>query len=261
MNKLSNICYLPIHMTNKQLITFGPALVILATLILLWQVFVVITHISNQILPAPSAIFAAFTRNWEIILPHIQQTLTETLLGIIIAILLGVIIAVLLDLFPWIRRAIYPLLITSQTIPIIALAPLLLIWLGFDIWSKVIVVTLFCFFPIAINTGDGFARVDPDLLVLFKSMNASYFATMRHLKFPSSLPSFFSGLKIAVTYSITGAMVGEYVGAEKGLGIFIQTSANNYAITLVFATIFVTSILSLLLFAIVLMLENFFIRY
>ena len=232
-----------------------------AALIALWEVFVNTTHMSNQILPSPTAIFAAFIRNWDIMLPHIQQTLTETLLGIIIAVFLGVFTATLLDSSTWVRRALYPLLITSQTIPIIALAPLLLIWLGFDIWSKVVVVALFCFFPIAIAVADGFARVDPDLLILFKSMNASYLATMRHLKFPSSLPAFFSGLKIAVTYSITGAMVGEYVGAEKGLGIFIQTSANAYAIPLVFSTIFVTAILSLLLFAIVMLLERFFIRY
>lgn len=248
-------------MNNKNIVAFGPAFILFGLLISFWEVFVATTHISNQILPSPSAIFWAFIRNWGIMLPHIQQTLLETLIGIVAAILLGVTIAVLLDLSPWIRRSIYPLLITSQTIPIIALAPLLLIWLGFDIWSKVVVVTLFCFFPIAINMADGFARVDPDFLTLFKSMDASYFATMRHLKFPSALPAFFSGLKIAATYSITGAMVGEYVGAEKGLGIFIQTSTNSYAITLVFATIFVTSILSLVLFALVLMLEKFFINY
>ncbi len=248
-------------MTNKHLITFGPAVTLFASLIALWEIFVATSGISNQILPAPSAIFAAFTRNWDIMLPHIQQTLLETLLGIIVAIFLGVATAVLLDTSSWIRRSIYPLLITSQTIPIIALAPLLLIWLGFDIWSKVVVVTLFCFFPIAIAVADGFARADQDLVILFKSMNASYVNTMRYLKFPFALPAFFSGLKIAVTYSITGAMIGEYVGAERGLGIFIQTSANAYAITLVFATIFVTSILSLLLFAFVMMLERFFIRY
>lgn len=248
-------------MINKNIITLGPGFVLFTTLIALWEVFVGMTQISNQILPSPSAIFAAFIRNWDVMLPHIQQTMLETIAGILVAIFLGVVVAVLLDTSSWIRKAIYPFLISSQTIPIIALAPLLLIWLGFDIWSKVIIVTLFCFFPIAIAVADGFARVDLDLLILFKSMNASYFNTMRHLKFPSALPAFFSGLKIAVTYSITGAMVGEYVGAEKGLGIFIQTSANAYAITLVFATIFVTSILSLFLFAIVILLEKFFVPW
>lgn len=248
-------------MKIKQLLSFTPAIMLCSVLFLLWEAITRLTNISNQILPAPTAIFAAFVRNWDNMLPHIQQTMLETILGITFAIILGVITAVLLDTSPWVRRAVYPILVTSQTIPIIALAPLLLIWLGFDIWSKAVVVTLFCFFPITIAVADGFAHVDPELLILFKSMHASYWHTLRYLKFPSTLPTFFSGLKIAVTYSITGAMVGEYVGAEKGLGIFIQTSANAYAITLVFATIFVTSFLSLLLFAIVSILEKFFVRY
>ncbi len=248
-------------MKIKKIIPFAPSFVLLTTIILVWELFTRLTHISNQILPSPIAIFEAFIRNWNTILPHIQQTMIETLTGIFVAIIVGVTVAMLLDTSSFIRRAVYPLLITSQTIPIIALAPLLLIWLGFDLWSKVVVVTLFCFFPIAIATSDGFARVDPELLVLFKSMGASRFDTLRYLTFPSALPAFFSGLKIAVTYSITGAMVGEYVGAEKGLGIFIQLSANAYAITLVFATIFVTSFLSLLLFIIVGMLEKFFVPW
>ena len=240
---------------------FGPAVVLFTTLLITWQVYAQTSHISNQILPSPMAIFQAFTRNWEIMLPHIQQTLIETLVGIVIAVLLGIFIAVAIDASVWMRRAAYPLLVLSQTIPLIALAPLLLIWLGFDIWSKVVIVTLFCFFPIAIATADGFSRIDPELTNLFKSMRASRLDTIRLLKFPSALPAFFSGLKIAVTYSITGAMVGEYVGAEKGLGVFIQTSANAYAITLVFATIFVTSFLSLLLFALVTLFERFFVPW
>lgn len=248
-------------MKLSRLATFGPAFVVLAVLLVVWESFVRVTRISNQILPSPVVIFQAFLRNWDSMLPHIQQTMLETILGIFAAVLIGIAVAVLLDTSSWIRRALYPLLVTSQTIPIIALAPLLLIWLGFDIWSKVVVVTLFCFFPITIATSDGFARIDPELEKLFKSMQASYSDTLKHLKFPSALPAFFSGLKIAATYSVTGAMVGEYVGAEKGLGVFIQTSANAYAISLVFATIFVTSVLSLLLFAIVIMLEKFFIPW
>ncbi|MBI2430708.1 MAG: ABC transporter permease [Candidatus Levybacteria bacterium] len=243
-------------MNLKTISTIGPAFVLFIALLLLWELFVSATHVSNQILPSPSNILQAFLRNWQIFLPHIQQTILETIIGIVVAIVIGIGTAVLLDTSIFIRRTLYPLLVTSQTIPIIALAPLLLIWLGFDIWSKVVVVTLFCYFPIAIAMSDGFSRIDPELLKLFRSMRASYIDTMRLLKFPSALPAFFSGLKIAVTYSITGAMVGEYVGAEKGLGVFIQTAANAYAISLVFATIFVTTFLSLLLFAIVSIVEK-----
>lgn len=238
-------------MKLKTIINFGPAFVLFTTLFVLWELFVRVLQINNQILPSPLIIMQAFFRNWDIILPHIQQTLIETLIGIIVSIFIGLLTAVIIDTSPWARKALYPLLVTSQTIPIIALAPILLIWLGFDIWSKVVVVTIFCFFPITIATSDGFSHIDKELLKLFKSMNASYIDTIRLLKLPSALPAFFSGLKIAVTYSITGAMVGEYVGAEKGLGVFIQTSANAYAISLVFATIFVTAFLSMFLFILV----------
>lgn len=241
---------------KQKIINFGPVFIVLMTLGIVWELFVTTTKISNQILPSPVVIFQAILRNWDIMLPHIQQTLLETIIGIFVAIIIGITVAVLLDASSFIRKALYPLLVTSQTIPIIALAPLLLIWLGFDIWSKIVVVTLFCFFPIAIATSDGFARIDPELEKLFKSMQASYADTMLMLKFPSALPAFFSGLKIAVTYSLTGAMVGEYVGAELGLGVFIQTSANAYAISLVFATIFVTAALSLFLFTLVGIIEK-----
>ncbi|QQG40475.1 MAG: ABC transporter permease [Candidatus Levyibacteriota bacterium] len=243
-------------MKLKTIINLGPAFVLFTTLFTVWEIFVQTSQISNQLLPSPIVIMQAFFRNWNIILPHVQQTLIETLIGIFTAIVIGITTAVLLDTSSWVKRAVYPILVTSQTIPIIALAPLLLIWLGFDIWSKVVVVTLFCYFPITIAMSDGFSRIDKEFINLFKTMNASYIDTMRLLKFPSALPAFFSGLKIAVTYSITGAMVGEYVGAEKGLGVFIQTAANAYAISLVFATIFVTTLLSMLLFILVSILEK-----
>jgi ABC-type nitrate/sulfonate/bicarbonate transport system permease component len=235
---------------------FGPAFVVVVSTLLAWETFVNITHINNQILPKPTAILYALIQNAENILPHLQQTVLETLVGIFVAIIMGIITAILLDCSSLVRRGLYPLLITSQTIPLIALAPLLLIWLGFDLLPKVIIVTLFCFFPIAIAMADGFASIDPELSKLFKSMQASYWDTLRLLKFPSALPAFFSGLKIAVTYSMTGAMVGEYVGAYQGLGIFIQTSANAHAIPLVFATIFITAFISLLLFWIVTIIEK-----
>lgn len=243
-------------MKFRTLSYLGPAMIAFIFILLFWEFIVHVSHIPNDILPAPSTIFFSLLSNSDSLLINTLQTLTETLIGIGIAIILGIFLAVLLDFSPLVRRAIYPLLITSQTVPMIALAPLLLIWLGFDLLPKVIIVVLFCFFPIVIATLDGFARVDQELLDVSKSMNASYWQQLYLIRFPCALPSFFSGLKIAVTYSMTGAMVGEYVGAYQGLGIFIQRSANAHEIPLVFAAIFITATLSIVLFVIVCIIEH-----
>jgi ABC-type nitrate/sulfonate/bicarbonate transport system permease component len=154
------------------------------------------------------------------------------------------------------RRAVYPLLITSQTIPIIALAPLLLIWIGYDIRPKLIVVTLYCFFPIAVATVDGLASAEPELIKLLHSMKATRWQILHLVRLPGAMPAFFSGLRIAAAYSVIGAIFGEYVGAEKGLGIYMQKAANSFATINVFAAILVTTILSLLLFGLVSLIER-----
>ncbi len=242
-------------MKFKNIIRYGPSIAFVLLIFYFWEIASG-NLISNRLLPRPSAIFSALSSNWNVIAPHAYQTILETAIGFIIAIILGVGTALLLDLTDWIKRALYPILITSQTIPMIALAPLLLIWFGFDLVPKVIMVVLFCFFPIAIATAQGLASTDKDHLKLFKSMGASYFQLLRYVKFPNALPQFFSGLKIAAAYSITGAIVGEYVGAYQGLGIYMKLAANSQATVLVFAAIFVTTFLSLLLFGLVVIIEK-----
>ncbi len=243
-------------MKLKKIAQFGPSIIFLFLIFLVWEIFAESNQINSRLLPAPSKIVAALVNNWSIIAPHAFQTILETIIGFVIAIILGVIVALLLDFSPWVRRTLYPLLVTSQTIPMIALAPLLLVWFGFDLLPKVIMVILFCFFPIAIATADGLASTDSDLLKLLKSMNASYFQTLRYVKFPGALPQFFAGTKIAATYSLTGAIVGEYVGAYRGLGIYMQTMSNSQATVLVFAAIVVTTLLSLALFGVIMLIEK-----
>jgi len=243
-------------MKLKKIANLTPSIVFLLFLFLIWEVFASTHQINSSLLPAPSQIFAALFSNWSIIAPHVAQTVLETLIGFIIATILGVTVALLLDLSPWIRRTLYLPLVTSQTIPMIALAPLLLVWFGFDLLPKVIMVVLFCFFPIAIATSDGLANTDPDLLKLLKSMNASYEQTLRMVRIPNALPQFFSGLKIAITYSVTGAIVGEYVGGYLGLGIYMQTVANSHTLVLVFSGVLLAALLSLMLFTIVVVIEK-----
>jgi ABC-type nitrate/sulfonate/bicarbonate transport system permease component len=208
---------------------------------------------ASNILPAPSAVVQALYDNWDVLAGHTLQTTFETVIGLALATVLGLLLAVLLDLSPWIRRAVYPLLITSQTVPMVALAPLLVIWFGFDLTPKIIVVTLYCFFPIAVAVADGLMGTDPDLLRLMQSMKATRWQTLWLVRLPGAMPSFFSGLRIAATYSVTGAIVGEYVAAQCGLGLYMKTSMS--VIVLVFAAVVITVVLSLLLFGLVSLLE------
>ncbi len=235
---------------------YGPAFVLAVGLLAFWELYVRSGQISPTILPTPTGIVQALIDNWDVISVHTLQTLLETVLGMAAATLLGLLLAALLDISSWTRRAIYPLLVTSQTIPMIALAPLLLIWFGFDLGPKVIVVTLYCFFPIAVACADGLASADPELMKLLRSMRASRWQALWLVRLPGAMPSFFSGLRIAATYSVTGAIFGEYVGAFQGLGVYMKTSANSHVIVLVFAAILVTAVLSLLLFGLVSMIER-----
>jgi ABC-type nitrate/sulfonate/bicarbonate transport system permease component len=243
-------------MTLRKLAAYGPAIILLIVLLAIWQVYVQVSQVSPLFLPSPTAIIAALVQNWPIIYDNTVQTLLETVLGMLLATAFGLAMAILLDVSGWIRRAIYPLLVTSQTIPMIALAPLLLIWIGYDIRSKLIVVIIYCFFPIAVAVADGLASVEPELINLLRSMRATRWQILWMVRLPAAMPSFFSGLRIAATYSVVGAIFGEYVGAEKGLGIYMQRATNSFATAQVFAAIVVTAVLSLLLFGLVSLIER-----
>ena len=243
-------------MSLRKLANYGPAFMLTTVLLLLWELYVRSGQISQNVLPSPTAVVQALIDNWDVIYGHTVQTLLETVIGLAVAIALGLLMAALLDVSSWMRRAIYPLLVTSQTIPIIALAPLLILWFGIDLTPKVIVITLYCFFPIAVACADGLLGSDPDLLKLMRSMRASRWQIFWLVRLPGAMPSFFSGLRIAVTYSVTGAIFGEYVAAYQGLGVYMQTSFHSFAIILVFAAIVVTAVLSLALFGLVSIVER-----
>ena len=243
-------------MKLRNLAGYGPAFVLTATLLILWELYVRAGHISTEVLPAPTAIVQGLINNWSIIYDNTVQTLLETVLGMVAATLLGLLLAIMLDISQWLRRAIYPLLVTSQTIPIIALAPLLLIWIGYGLEPKLIIVALVCFFPIAVSCADGLAGAEPELINLLRSMRASRWQILWLVRLPGAMPAFFSGLRIAVTYSVIGAIFGEYVGAEKGLGVYMKLETNSFQTVLVFAAILVTAALSLLLFGLVSVIER-----
>lgn len=237
---------------------YKSSIILIAILLISWEIYVRAGFINMRILPPPSHIFKALLSHWNSLYPHVFQTLLETAIGFLIAAILGFVTAILLDISPKINKTIYPLLIISQTIPIIALAPLLLLWFGFGILPKIIIVVLYCFFPIAIAGADGLSQTKKQFMKLLISMNATYWQGLLLVRLPSSLPTFFSGLKIAATYSVAGAIVGEFTGAYLGLGVYMQQAANSYSIDLVFASIFLTIILSFLILKAVIIIENFY---
>lgn len=219
-------------------------------IILLWQYVVDAGIVERYILPSPTDIvFTLFMLPG--ILEHFLVTLEEALIGFAIAIVLALFLAVIMDYFIVIKKAFYPLIVISQTIPIIALAPLFVIWFGFGIFPKIIVVVLVCFFPILISLLEGLEAVDKDILNLFRTMGASKLQIFKLVKLPATIVNFFSGLRIAATYSIMGAVIGEWLGGEKGLGVYMMRAKQSYALDKVFAVIIIIVVLSLVLFKII----------
>lgn len=235
---------------------YGPPLVLLGGLVVAWEASVVVFNVPGWLLPAPSDIVEAIWQSAPLLVPHIWQTLKQVALGLLLAMVAGIALAAAIDLSPWLRRALYPLLVTSQTIPILALAPLLIIWFGFGIAPKVFIVALFCFFPIAINTADGLGAADPELLSLLRAMGARRGQIWRKVRLPASLPYFFSGLRIAATYSVVGAIIGEWVGGSQGLGIYMLRSSNAFRTSQVFAAIIISALISFALFGLVFFAER-----
>ena len=236
-----------------------PTLVLLAILAL-WEAYsrLVLASVPGglRVLPAPTRILSALVTDAEILAPHAWHTLIETLIGFALALAVGVGFAVLVSVSPLLRRAIYPLLVVSQTIPIITLAPLLVLWFGFGLLPKVLVVALVCFFPIVVAGSDGLIGADPELVRLFRTFGADKWTIFRKVRFPGALPSFFSGVRIAITYSVIGAVWGEYVGAEFGLGILMQRAQHSNQVALVFAAIILISALSITLFLLTSLIER-----
>jgi len=230
--------------------------VLVAALLLLWEGYVSLRDVPATILPAPSRILSASLAAAGLLRWHATQTLAETLVGFALAVVIGVACAVAIDFFAVVRHALFPLLIASQTVPIIALAPLLVLWFGYGALPKVLVVALVCFFPIVVASVHGLAASDPELIKLYRTFGATRRQIFRLVRLPTALPAFFAGVRIAVTYSVIGAVFGEYVGASRGLGVLLQTAKNSYRTDLVFGMIAVTATLSLTLYGLAVLVER-----
>jgi ABC-type nitrate/sulfonate/bicarbonate transport system permease component len=231
----------------------APPVLLLAVGVALWQLLVSLKHVDSQIFPGPWLVLRATWDDRTDLWPAIGTTTQEAVLGLGVAILVALVTAVGIDTWVPVRRSLYPLIVASQTIPMIALAPLVLIWWGFGLLPKVVLVALFSFFPIAVGLVQGLNSTDPDTLNLLRTMRASRRQLLLRVRLPSSLPQFFTGLKISVTYAYTAAIVAEFVGAEQGLGLYMYTAAHAAPVEtdLVFGSIIVVAMLTIVLFLLV----------
>ena len=231
-----------------------PALLLLALLVA-WEVIVRLVGIAPWLLPPPSAIPGAFLRVGDVLLGHTLVTATEVVLGIGVSIIVGLAVAVAISASPLVERALYPLLVASQTVPITVIAPLLLIYLGYDIAPKIALVTLICFFPITVNTVDGLRAVDSEAVTLLRTFGATKRQIFTKVRWPAALPFFFSGLRLAATYSVIGAVFGELLGASSGLGYYIRAQTPRFKTPEVYAATLILVLLGVALFLLVRLVE------
>lgn len=220
-------------------------LIAVVALLVAWEALVDLGVIPNFMLPAPSQVVAALVEDAPLLLEHSLVTLGEAAAGLAGGVALGFAFAVLMDRFETFYLAFEPLMTISQTIPTIAIAPLLVLWLGYGALPKVVLVIVTTFFPVTVSLASGFRSVDPDVVDLMRTMNASRWQIFRYAKLPAAADQFFSGLKISATYAIVGAVIAEWLGGSVGLGVYMTRVRKSFSYDRLFASIIIISILSL----------------
>ncbi len=227
-----------------------------AVLIGLWQGVSYLEIVPKFMLPSPASVVRALIKDAPLLLDHSKITLFEALSGLMLSIGGAAITAIIMDEFSAVKKTIYPFLIVTQTIPAIAIAPLLVLWLGYGIAPKVALIFLTCYFPLAISILGSFASVDRDIISLFKSMGAGRLQILLWVKLPSAVEGFFAGLRVAASYSVVGAVIAEWLGGNSGLGVYMTRVRKSYSFDKMFAVIIVITLISLLLITLVDFLEK-----
>lgn len=234
---------------------------VLILLFVVWEISSRIFDIPVWLLPPPSQVWVEIFASWPNYSSHLASTVRLSVAGFLIGCSTGLAVAVCLHLVPKLRETLYPLMILSQNIPIIVLAPLLVIWFGFGLAPKLIIITLVCFFPVTIAALDGFRQTGSDMMHYMKMAGATTQQIFWKLEWPHAMPSVFSGLKIAATYSVMGAVISEWLGAKEGIGVYMTLASSSFRTTQVFVAIFLIMVLSLLFFGAIVFLEQRMIRW
>jgi len=233
----------------------------LGALIAAWQLAVELEIVNPQLVPAPSEVVASLYENRSLLADNSWVTLREVLLGFGCALVLGLGFAVALHLSATLRRAFYPLLVASQTIPIVVVAPLFVVWFGYGIGPKLAIVALVCFFPITVNALDGLRSADPEQIKMMRSIDASRWHIFRHVEAPGALPRAFSGAKVAIAVAVIGAVFGESAGANQGLGHLILIDSGLFETARIFATVVILSAIAIALFGLLGLAERRLVRW
>jgi putative hydroxymethylpyrimidine transport system permease protein len=233
-----------------------PPLALLVGLVALWELIVRITDVPDYLFPAPSAVAAALRDDAGTLGDATLVTAREMLLGYLLAVGVGVGLAVALHFSTVLRRTLLPLLVLSQTVPTVVLAPVLAILLGYGIGPKLVVVAIVCFFPIVVNAVDGLRATDPELIRMMRTLRATRWSIFRRVELPGALPMIFSGARIAATYAAVGAVFGEWAGSSEGLGFVMLQSQPSLDTELIFASVLILSLLALGLYGAVTLLER-----
>ena len=219
----------------------------IAVILILWQTVCSVGLVDEFLLPSPVQVVKAYVEEFPLLMEHSFVTLTEALFGLILGILLGFFVAVFMDQFEPLYKACYPLMILSQTIPTVAIAPLLVLWFGYEMAPKVILIVITTFFPIAVGLLNGFKSADRDSINLLRAMGAGRWQIFKIVKLPGALSQFFAGLRISASYAVVGAVISEWLGGFSGLGVYMTRVKKAFAFDKMFAVILLISLISLLL--------------
>ena len=244
----------------KLLKNWLPAILLFFFFLLVWEFSVIIFDVPNWLLPAPSVILFDFHNHTSLIIEHSQKTILEIISGLFISLLLAFSLSVAISWSSILNKAIFPFVITSQIIPIFTLAPLIIVWFGTGIASKIIVIVLFTFFPVVITTFNGLKSSDKVLVDMFKTLGVNKLLIYTKLYIPNALPQIFSGIKVASVLSVIGAVIGEWIGSSGGLGWLIKLSGPQFKTERIFAAIVTLSVIALLLYLVTILLEKFFLK-
>ncbi len=233
-----------------------PGLVAVLGVVVAWDLGVRVFEPAPYLLPAPGEVWSAASRTREVLADHLVATVSEAVAGLVTGAVAGSAVAMALSLWRPLRRAVEPLLVMSQSVPAVVLAPLLIVWVGFEPEARVLVVALIAFFPVAVATLGGLSGADAELVELLRGLGAGRWTILRAVRVPSALPELFSGLRVAAAYAMFGAVVAEWMGAPRGLGVYLARSQDSFRTDQVFVAVALIAAVSVALFGVVALLSR-----